>query len=174
MPLIFRLFIPLGIVGASAFFILNRSPAQSDEWQRGYQVLPPELQQQIRRENLQPGTPFSTELMRVFTVHKARQPLYLIDTRTAPPEDSDENSLCGVQNCLFLGYSDNRRVLNIYLNPHLPKNIKLIQPIDEQRENLPCLIINQLEQQKIHASKLCFNGTAYETVETQILPEVYE
>ena len=50
----------------------------------------------------------------------------------------------------------------------------LLQPVTEIREGLPCLLINQLEQQKIQSSKLCFTGTTYETVETQILPEVYE
>jgi hypothetical protein len=134
-------------------------------------VLSIDFQQQILKENLQPGTTIDIGQMKVLTVRQ----LQLIDTRIVnPTKASNANPLCGAESCLFLGYGNRRRVLNIYLNPNLPPKVTLIQPIGEQRENLPCLLINQLEQQKIHASKLCFNGTAYETVETQILPEVYE
>jgi hypothetical protein len=102
--------------------------------------------------------------------------LYLIDTRLRQTaKEPQPNLLCGTENCLFLGYNFKRqRVLNIYLNPKLPPKVPLIQPISELRESLPCLRINQLEQHKIRTTKLCFTGTTYETIETQLLPEVYE
>jgi hypothetical protein len=166
----FRILALFGMVGLPAIFMLHRGQAQGN-WRPANQVLSIDFQQQILKENLQPGTAIEIGQMKVLTVGR----LQLIDTRiTNSSKAPNSNLLCGTASCLFLGYSDHQRVLNIYLNPNLPPKISLIQPIEEQRENLPCLLINQLEQQKIHASKLCFNGTAYETVETQILPEIYE
>jgi hypothetical protein len=166
----FRILALFGMVGLPTIFILHRSQAQGN-WQPVSQVLSIDFQQQILKENLQPGTSIDIGQMKVLTVRR----LQLIDTRIAnPAKATNVNPLCGVESCLFLGYSKRQRVLDIYLNPNLPPKVMLIQPISEQRENLPCLLIKQLEQQKIQASKLCFNGTAYETVETQILPEVYE
>jgi hypothetical protein len=165
----FRILALFGMVGLPAIFMLYRGQSQGN-WQPANQVLSIDIQQ-ILKENLQPGTAIDIGQMKVLTVGRLR----LIDTRIVnPTKVSNTNPLCGVESCLFLGYSNHQHVLNIYLNPNLPPKVVLIQPIEEQRENLPCLLINQLEQQKIHASKLCFNGTTYETVETQILPEVYE
>jgi hypothetical protein len=166
----FRILALFGMVGLPAVFMLHRGQAQGN-WRPANQVLSIDFQQQILNENLQPGTAINIGQMKVLTVGR----LQLIDTRIANlARTAKVNPLCGAESCLFLGYSNYQRVLNIYLNPNLPPKVTLIQPIDEQRENLPCLLINQLEQQKIHTAKLCFNGTAYETVETQILPEVYE
>jgi hypothetical protein len=166
----FRILALFGMVGLPAIFMLHRGQAQGN-WQLASQVLSIDFQQQILKENLQPETTIEMGQMKVLTVGR----LQLIDTRiTNPAKTANGNPLCGTESCLFLGYSNRQRVLNIYLNPNLPPKVTLIQPIGEQRENLPCLLINQLEQQKIHTAKLCFNGTAYETVETQILPEVYE
>jgi hypothetical protein len=166
----FRILALFGMVGLPAIFILHRSQAQGN-WRPANQVLSIDFQQQILKENLQPGTAIDIGQMKVLTVGQLR----LIDTRIVnPTKAANANPLCGAESCLFLGYSNRRRVLNIYLNPNLPPKVSLIQSIGEQRENLPCLLINQLEQQKIHTAKLCFNGTTYETVETQILPEVYE
>jgi hypothetical protein len=166
----FRILALFGVVGLSAIFMLHRGQAQGN-WRLANQVLANDFQQQILKENLQPGTAIEVGQMKVLTVGR----LQLIDTRIAnPAKKANINPLCGAESCLFLGYSNHQRVLNIYINPNLPPKVVLIQPINEQRENLPCLLINQLEQQKIHTAKLCFNGTAYETVETQILPEVYE
>jgi hypothetical protein len=166
----FRILTLFGVVGLPAIFMLHRSQAQ-ENWRLANQVLSIAFQQQILKENLQLGTSIEMGQMKVLAVGR----LHLIDTRIANPTKAvNANPLCGAESCLFLGYSKRRRVLNIYLNPNLPPKVTLIQPIGEQRENLPCLLINQLEQQKIHTAKLCFNGTTYETVETQILPEVYE
>jgi hypothetical protein len=166
----FRVLGLLGTMGLPAFFILHRGEQKG--WRRANQVLSTELQQQILKENLQPGTQIDVGQMKVLAVKQASQTLYLVDMRVTTKEP---NPLCGAENCLFLGYLPSRqRVLHLYLNPKLPPKVTLIQPIPEAREHLPCLLINQLEQRKIHVSKLCFNGTVYETIDTQILPEVYE
>jgi hypothetical protein len=166
----FRILALFGVVGLPAIFMLHRGQAQGN-WQLANQVLSIDFQQQILKENLQPGTSIEIGQMKVLTVGR----LQLIDTRIAnPTKAANVNPLCGAESCLFLGYSDHQRILNIYLNPNLPPKVVLIQSIAELREGLPCLLINQLEQQKIRTAKLCFNGTTYETVETQILPEVYE
>jgi hypothetical protein len=166
----FRILGLLGMVGLPGLLLLHRGQAQ-ERWRTASQVLPTDLQQQILKENLQPGTQVDVGQMPVLQVG----PLDLIDTRIPnPAKGPAANPLCGAQSCLFLGYTQQQRVLNLYLNPNLPPNLTLIQPLTETREGLPCLLINQLEQQKIHVSKLCFTGTTYETVETQILPEVYE
>ncbi len=162
------------LVSLPVIFRFPRSAAQG-QWQPASQVLSAELQLQIRKENLQPGTPVDIGQMRVLIVQRSPQPFYLIDTRVADAaKGPDVNPLCGADDCLFLGYRANQRVLNIYLNPKLPPNVTLIQPIDQSQAGLPCLRINQLEQQKLHRTKLCFNGNTYEIMETQILPEVYE
>jgi hypothetical protein len=166
----FRILGLLGMVGLPGLLLLHRGQAQG-RWQSASQVLPLNRQQQILKENLQPGTQVDVGQMQVLQVG----PLDLIDTRLPnPTKGPAANPLCGAQSCLFLGYTQQQRVLNLYLNPNLPPKVTLIQPLTETREGLPCLLINQLEQQKIHTSKLCFNGTTYETVETQILPEVHE
>jgi hypothetical protein len=166
----FRILALFGMVGLPAVFMLHRGQAQSN-WRPASQMLSIDFQQQILKENLQPGTSIEIGQMKVLTAGR----LQLIDTHIVnPAKTTNTNPLCGAESCLFLGYSNRKRVLNIYLNPNLPPKVTLIQLIDEQQETLPCLLINQLQQQKIHTAKLCFNGTIYETVETQILPEVYE
>jgi hypothetical protein len=166
----FRILTVVSMIGLPVVFMLHRGQAQGN-WRPANQVLSIDFQQQIVKENMKPGTSIEIGQMKVLTVGR----LQLVDTRIMnPAKTANLNPLCGAESCLFMGYSNHQRVLNIYLNPNLPPKVTLIQSIGEQRKNLPCLLINQLEQQKIHTAKLCFNGTAYETVETQILPEVYE
>jgi hypothetical protein len=167
----FRVVILSSVILIPGLFLLYQGQAQT-RWQLVGEVLSIDFQQQILKENIQPNTKIDVGQMQML---RAGQ-LYLIDTRIRQTvKESQPNLLCGAENCLFLGYNFKRqRVLNIYLNPKLPPKVPLIQPISELRESLPCLRINQLEQHKIRTTKLCFTGTTYETVETQLLPEVYE
>jgi hypothetical protein len=167
----FRVVVLSSIILIPGLFLLYRGQAQT-RWQLVAEVLSIDFQQQILKENIQPNTNVNVGQMQVL---RAGQ-LYLIDTRLRQAsKESQIHPLCGAENCLFLGYNLKRqRVLNVYLNPKLPPKVLLLQPIDESREGLPCLRINQLEQHKIRTSKLCFTGTTYETLETQLLPEVYE
>jgi hypothetical protein len=167
----FRVLILSSFILIPGVFLLYRGQAQT-RWQLVAEALPIDFQQQILQENIQPNTQANIGQMQVLLAGQ----LYLIDTRLRKTaKASQPHPLCGAENCLFLGYNLKRqRVLSVYLNPKLPPKVSLIQPLDEHRENLPCLRINQLEQHKIRTSKLCFTGNAYETVETQLLPEVYE
>jgi hypothetical protein len=167
----FRVLILSTVILIPGLFLLYQGQAQT-RWQFVREVLPSDFQQQISKENIQPNTQVDVSQMQVLKVGQ----LYLIDTRLRrTTKELQPNPLCGAENCLFLGYTvQKRRVLNIYLNPKLPAKVPLIQPIDERRDGFPCLLINQLEQRKIRKSKLCFTGNSYETIETQILPEVYE
>jgi hypothetical protein len=167
----FRVLILSSFILIPGVFLLYRGQAQT-RWQLVAEVLPIDFQHQILKENLQPNTQIDVGQMQVL---RAGQ-LYLIDTRfRQTAKESQPHPLCGAENCLFLGYNLKRqRVLNVYLNPKLPPKVPLIQLIDTRREELPCLLVNQIEQRKIRKSKLCFTGNTYETVETQLLPEVYE
>jgi hypothetical protein len=166
-----RILILSSIILIPGVFLLYRGQAQT-QWQLVAEALPIDFQQQILKENIQPNTKVDIGQMQVLQIGQ----LYLIDTRLRQTaKELQPNPLCGAENCLFLGYNLKRqRVLSIYLNPKLPPKVPLIQPIDESREGLPCLRINQLEQHKLRTAKLCFTGTTYETIETQLLPEVYE
>jgi hypothetical protein len=168
----FRILALLGTVSVPAVVLLQHRPERQG-WRSLDQVLAIDFQQQILKDNLQPGTQINLGQMKVLKVSQ----LYLIDTRTTnPAKDQAPNPLCGAERCLFLGYSatTRQRVLNLYLNPNLPPKVTLIQPIAKDQTPLPCLRINQLEHQKIRTAQLCFNGTTYETIEVQLLPEVYE
>jgi hypothetical protein len=167
----FRVVILSSVILIPGLFLLYQGQAQT-RWQLVGEVLSIDFQQQILKENIQPNTQIDVGQMQVL---RAEQ-LYLIDTRLRQTaKEPKPNLLCGAENCLFLGYNLKRqRVLNIYLNPKLPPKVPLIQPIDERQDGFPCLLINQLEQRKIRKSKLCFTGNSYETIETQLLPEVYE
>jgi hypothetical protein len=167
----FRVIALSSIILIPGLFLLYRGQAQT-RWRIVAEVFPIDFQQQILKENIQSNTQVDVGQMQVLQMGQ----LYLIDTRLRQTvKESQPNLLCGAENCLFLGYNLKRqRVLNIYLNPKLPPKVPLIQAIDESREDLPCLRINQLEQHKLRTAKLCFTGTTYETVETQLLPEVYE
>jgi hypothetical protein len=149
-------------------------------WKPASQIAPPGLLEQVVRENIQPGVFIDARAMKLWKIHptKSRQALYLIDTRIAKGGVSQKNPLCGAAGCVFLAYTQSgdryQRVLNTYLNPLLPPGVPLIQPASELQSGLPCLLVNQLENQKIRASKLCLNGRNYEVVESHLLPKVYE
>ncbi len=174
------LIVVMGLVLAIAWAIPKAT--SQPQWQLAKDAAPVELMAQVIQENLQPGTPVDTGQMKIWRVQQVNQnvPLYLIDTRVAnAAEQPQGNLLCGVQGCLFLAYipagsGHYQRVLSLYLNPHLPPKIVLLQPTAALQAELPCLMVSQLEQPKIRTTQFCFNGSIYEIVETQLLPEVYE
>ncbi len=173
-------------MGALAFAIAlslrSRNAAGQSQWQLAKDAAPKGLLEQVVQENIQLGTEINAGQMKLWTIHQPHQnmPLYLIDTRVAnAAEQPQANPLCGAQGCVFLAYisaanGHYQSVLKFYLNPHLPPQIPLLQPTAELKAGLPCLIANQLEQQKIRTTQFCFNGSTYEIVETQLRPEVYE
>ncbi len=162
-------------------FTLNQHAFSQDQWRFAKDIAPPGLVDQIVQENFQSSSPVEAGNMKVWKIQQPqqREPLYLIDTRvTHDSKQARANPLCGQQDCLFLGYVPKRdryqRILNLYLNPHLPPKMALWRSLSELNNGLPCLVAQQLVQEKIQAFKLCFNGQVYEITETQRLPKRYE
>jgi hypothetical protein len=179
---IFGLLIVVMGLGLAIAWAIPKATSQP-QWQLAKDAAPAELMAQVIQENLQPGMLVDTAQMKVWQVQQADQkvPLYLIDTRVAnAAEQPQGNPLCGVQGCLFLAYipagsGHYQQVLSIYLNPHLPPQITLLQPEEDFLESgLPCLTANQLEHHKIRTTRFCFNGSNYEILDSQLLPKVYE
>jgi hypothetical protein len=176
------LILAIAIVVAIALSLHSSNATGQSPWRLAKEGAPTGLMEQVIQENIQPGTPVEAGQMKVWTIQQPHQasPLYLIDTRVAnAAEHPQDNPLCGAQGCVFLAYipaekGHYQRALSIYLNPHLPPKMTLLQPTAELKARLPCLVARQLEQQKIRVTQFCFNGSTYEIVETQRLPEVYE
>jgi hypothetical protein len=178
------LMVALVFVLAIAFFLLSPNASSQPQWQLAKAAAPEGLMAQIVHENIQPGIPVDSEQMKIWRIQQANQnvPLYLIDTRVAnAAEQPQGNPLCGMQGCRFLAYipagsGRYQRVLSLYLNPHLPPKITLLEleKYSSLATGLPCLIVNQLEHHKIRTAKFCFNGSIYEMMDTQIFPKVYE
>ena len=151
-------------------------------WQLANQVAPTGLMAQVGRENLQPGAAIDLGRMKVWKLQQSQQPqpLYLIDTRIMnEAAQPNANPLCGALGCAFLGYlpthgNQYQRVLNLYLNPLLPPDVPLLQPMPKLQSGLPCLLVHQLEHQQLRLFKLCWNGRIYEVVDSSLLPKVYE
>ena len=156
----------------------NRNAASQDHWRLAKGSAPIELLDQLVQDNLNPDTTIEPGQMKLWIVQQPHQsqPVYLTDTRVT--QDQQFNPLCGQQNCLFLGYVQTRdryqRILNVYLDPHLPPKIDLWQATSELQHGLPCLTAHQLVQQKIQTFKYCSNGIIYEVIETQQFPHRYD
>ena len=105
------------------------------------------------------------------------EPLYIINSRI-PTLEMDKNPLCGALGCLFLGYVQTnngyQNVFSSYLDPRLPPDIALIEVSDTLQNEMPELIVHQLEGNQILRLRLTLNNGRYEVVETQHLPERYE
>jgi hypothetical protein len=147
-----------------------------NQWKLAKDIAPPELLKQIAQENFQPGKAVEVEQMKIWKIENS---LYLIDTRIVDDaKEPQTNLLCGKEDCLFLGYvlkgERYQRVLDLYVNPRLPPKIPLWHVLPQLSNGLPCLVIRQLIHHQIQAAKLCFNGTSYEVVASQLLPERYE
>jgi hypothetical protein len=176
------LILAIAVILAIALSLHSSNATGIDPWRLAKEGAPTGLMAQVIQDNIQPETTVEAEQMKVWTIQQPHQtiPLYLIDTRVAnAAEHPQDNPLCGAQGCVFLAYipiGQNRyqRILSIYLNPHLPPKMTLLQPTAELKAGLPCLVARQLEQQKIRITQFCFNSGTYEIVETQRLPEVYE
>jgi hypothetical protein len=146
-------------------------------WQVMSEGAPANLIRQIQQDNLKGNT--NVRAMKFWQISQPGQSklLYLIDSRTA--HQDSRQPLCGELGCAFFGYVEiqkNRyeRVLSAYLNPRLPPNVALFEPLQRLQNGLPILKVHQLEQQQIRRYRYEFNGKDYEIVETQLLPQRYE
>jgi hypothetical protein len=181
---IVSLLVPVfGLMSAIALFLPRPQDTSQPQWRLAKDAAPGGLMAQVIQDNIQPGTTLDAGQMKVWKVQQPSQdvPLYLIDSRVAnAAEQPQGNPLCGAQGCLFLAYipaekGHYQRVLNLYLNPHLPPKVTLLQPeAATLTVGLPCLVVKQLEHHKIRILHFCFNGSSYEIIDDQILPQVYE
>ncbi|MEL7358228.1 MAG: hypothetical protein AAFN40_16895 [Cyanobacteria bacterium J06560_6] len=150
--------------------------SENSPWQLVANAAPPGLMMQIGTENLASGFDAQLGQMKIMRPWQPGQTLalYLIDSRAADLSTQD-NPLCGALGCAFFGYvpTDNgyQNVLSLYLNPHLPPDIPLIEATDELQNQMPELIIHQLEGTQLLRMRLVLNNERYEVVETQYLPE---
>jgi hypothetical protein len=146
-------------------------------WQVMSEGAPANLIRQIQQDNLKGNT--DVNAMKYWKIVQPEQSklLYLIDSRTV--NTRSKQPLCGELGCAFFGYIETRknqyeRVLSAYLNPRLPPNVALFEPLQSLQNGLPFLKVHQLEQQQIRRYRYGFNGRNYEIVETQLLPQRYE
>ncbi|MGK7887943.1 MAG: hypothetical protein AB4042_01315 [Leptolyngbyaceae cyanobacterium] len=161
--------IGLGLVAISIMLAIPQLSAQEHEI-----TAPPKLLDQLEKHLN------STHALDAanFDVTKYQQlgqaaPLYWINTR------SDELSpLCGVSSCAFFAYiptgRNYRNVLSLYLNPHLPPDVPLVEQTEILQHKQPVLHIHQLEGHHLRQFTLAFNGQHYEITDSQLFAQRYD
>lgn len=148
---------------------------ESSAWQPLAEVAPPSLMMHIGEAHLTSGFDEQLGQMHVMQPWQPGQStaLYIIDSRAADLSTS-ENPLCGALGCAFFAYVPTERgfqnVLDLYLDPHLPPEISLIEIGDTLDHDMPTLIIHQLDGDKLMQMHLVLNNDQYEIVETHYLP----
>ena len=153
--------------------------AENSAWQPLASVAPSGLMMQIARDNLTSGFDEQVGQMKMMRPWQPGQvkALYLIDSRTADLS-TQENPLCGALGCAFFGYvpTDNgeqngsfQSVLSLYLDPSLPPEIPLIEVTNTLFNDMPELVIHQLEDDQLIQMRLVLSNEQYEVVETQYL-----
>ena len=149
--------------------------SKSSDWQLLASTAPPGLMMQIGEAHLTSGFDEQLGQMKLMQPWQSGQMsgLYLFDSRSAD-SPVGENPLCGAMGCVFLGYVPTeegfQNVLNLYLDPHLPPDVALIETSDILHNNMPKLIIHQLEGDQLIQMHLVLNNEQYEVIETQYLP----
>jgi hypothetical protein len=96
--------------------------------------------------------------------------------------DFNTEKVCGKLGCaynLFLSKNDELNLVwSGYLDPYLPPQVKLltVKPVDEKRQQYPCLIVNQLDSVQSRSSAdsptikevtLCKSGEKYQVENTR-------
>lgn len=143
----------------------------NQRWEYLSQSNLPGLQSQLQQKYSSDAFPIDAGRMRVLKVKKTNQaqPLYLIDTRVAP-ERKSLNPTCGAAGCAFEGYIQTqqtyREVLSVYLNPELPKELRLVEPASVSQNGFPCLNFYQPRKQsrQIEVAQWCYDGQRYQFV----------
>ena len=152
------------------------SQNENTDWQPAKNIAPEGLMEQVIEENVNPGFEVQADEMQVLRVflHNQADPLYLIDSRIAD-SGTEAESLCGALGCAFFGYVQTdegyQSVLNIYLDPSLPPDVYLIDSSNVLQNDMPELIVHQLENEQLLQMKLVLSSDRYEVVETQYLPK---
>lgn len=150
----------------------SAATAQGDQrWEYLSQANLPSLRSQLQQKYSSDAFAIDAGRMRVLKVKSPNQaqPLYLIDTRVAP-EHRSLNPTCGAAGCAFEGYIQTqqiyREVLSVYLNPELPKGLRLVEPASALQNGFPCLNFNQSRKQtrQIEVVQWCYDGQRYQFV----------
>ena len=146
-------------------------------WQLASEGAPPGLMQQVQTDALQPNAWVDVGQMYIWRIQQPNQaqPLYLIDSRTG---QASESPLCGALGCAFFGYisteSGFQQVYAAYLDPHLPPDTELFEPLESQANGLPQLRLYQLEHPQLHAFTLTFDGHRYTVADVNYRPLPHE
>ena len=149
--------------------------SESNTWQPLANAAPPGLMMQIGEEHLASGFNEQLGQMKIMQPWQSGQmrALYLIDSRAADLSTGD-NPLCGAIGCAFFAYVPTeegfQNVLYLYLDPHLPPDVALIETSETLHNDMPELIIHQLEGDQLIQIHLVLNNEQYEVIETQYLP----
>ena len=149
---------------------------KSSEWRPLSVAALPELIRQIGEEHLTSGFDDAQigqmKSLQPWQSGQAKA-LYLIDSRISDLSTGN-NPLCGALGCAFFRYipTDDgfQNVLNIYLNPHLPPDVSLIELTGQLHDGMPELFIHQLDSDQLVQMTLVLSNHQYEIVETQYLP----
>ncbi|MEO0769056.1 MAG: hypothetical protein AAFY72_06425 [Cyanobacteria bacterium J06649_4] len=145
------------------------------DWQPAEAIAPDELMAQAAEENLGPSFDGQLGQLKVMKIVQSGQvaPLYLINSRI-PSLPIHENPLCGALGCLFLGYVQTstgyQNVLSTYFDLRLPPDIALLEVGDELQNEMPELIIHQVEGNQLLQLRMALNHERYEVIDTQYLP----
>lgn len=88
---------------------------------------------------------------------------------------NDPDQFCGHSDCLYLGYrraadESLKEVFNAYLNPNIPPDYSLFEPLDRTANGLPCFLINQVNGTDIDRYTLCFDGSEYQVEDVKAFP----
>lgn len=88
--------------------------------------------------------------------------------------------LCGQRSCTYVAYevSDDRAdqtrpVWQGRLNPNLPPGQHLFSVAKDNATNQLCLIVNQVEDNRIRQSNFCYNGRYLQAAENRLLEASY-
>lgn len=151
----------------------------SNSWQPAHATGLDGLIQQVSEEQINPDFDVQTGNMRVLEISlpRQRESLYLIDSQQTT-DAAEREPLCGALGCAFFGYvtseSGYQNVLSLYLDPHLPPDIPLIEVGEVLQADMPELIVNQLEGTRILQMRMTLNDERYEVIEVKYLAQAYE
>ena len=165
--------IGLGLVAISIVLAIPRLLVQEHEI-----TAPPTLLEQVVAENFNSTYASHVDPFQVMKYQQFGQsaPLYWVDTRLS--EANGSNPLCGISSCAFFAYIPTdrsyRKVLSLYLNPHLPPDVALLERMEILHHKQPVLHIHQLEGHHLRQFTLAFNGQQYDITDSQLLAKRYD
>ena len=144
--------------------------AEEVQWQPALKYFDRSLLEQIITENSS-LTPSETILNKMQVRQLAKQPrLTLVDFNNA--------ELCGQLGCLYVIYLETQgkasKVFSRYLHSELPEGVAVIELSDRTRNDLPCIVLNQLTTSSLTKFTLCYNGSEYHKFDSKTVKLKYD